>query len=92
MDTNQPVLLQHEWSLSVVHDCYPANLTALIPLTAGISSMYLSLRVDALLDQEKKHTMYSVGSMAGLMGGLPGQSWPEPAKLSPSMQSTPACK
>lgn len=36
----KPVLLQHERSLSVLHDCSPAvNLTAPVPLTAGISSI-----------------------------------------------------
>lgn len=51
--------------------------------------MCLSLWVNALLDQEKKHTMYSVGRMARLMRGLPDQSWLEPVKLSPSRQSSP---
>lgn len=54
--------------------------------------MCLSLWVNALLDQEKKHMMYSVGRIAGLMRGLPDHSWPEPVKLSPGRQSTPAYK
>lgn len=46
----QPLLLQHEWSLSALHDCSAAALPA------DIGSMCLSLRGDALLDWEKKST------------------------------------
>lgn len=83
-DTNHPVNGASPFYMTAV------LLISLIPLTAGISSTCLLLRVDARLDEEKKHTMYSVGSVAGLTGRLPGQSWPEPAKhaVHPCIQMT----